>query len=185
MLGPILIVIAALIIVFLIIVALQASSFRVARSATINAPAPAVFALVNDLHKWQAWSPYEKDPAMKKTFEGPPAGTGAAFAWNGNKDVGEGRTTIVESRPNELIRLKLEFVRPFTCTNTAEFAFEPRGDGTEVTWSLSGEKNFMSKAVCMFMNMDKMVGGDFEKGLAKLKSVVESSPAATATAAAR
>ena len=185
MLTKTLLVIAALIVVFLIVVALQPSSFRVARTATISAPAFAVFAQVNDFHKWQAWSPYEKDPAMKKTFEGPPAGTGASYAWSGNSEVGEGRSTITDSRPNERITIKLEFVRPFAGTNTAEFGFTPKGDQTEVTWSLAGHKNFMSKAVCMFMDMDKMVGGDFEKGLGKLKSVVESTNNTAAAAVAR
>ena len=186
MLAKTLIVIAALIAVFVIVVALQPSTFHVARTATISAPASTVFAQVNDFHKWHAWSPYEKDPAMKKTFEGPPAGTGASYAWSGNNDVGEGRSTITDSRPNERITIKLEFVRPFAATNTAEFTFKPKGDQTEVTWSLSGNKNFMSKAVCMFMNMDNMVGGDFEKGLANLKTVAESthkSPTAAATVA--
>src|SRR5687767_2727578 len=122
--------------------------------------------------------------AMKKTFEGPPAGTGASYAWSGNNQVGEGRSTITGSRPNERITIRLEFVRPFAGTNTAEFTFTPRGPGgerTEVTWALAGNKNFMSKAVCMFMSLDKMCGGDFEKGLAKLKTVVESRAAATTT----
>ena len=182
MLTKILLVLAALIVVFLIVVALQPASFLVARSATINAPASAVFAEVNDFHRWHKWSPYEKDPNMKKTFEGPPAGTGASYAWSGNNEVGEGRSTITDGRPNQRITIKLEFIRPFAATNTAEFTFTPKGDQTEVTWSLSGNKNFMSKAVCMFMNMDKMVGGDFEKGLANLKTVVESAHNAPAAA---
>jgi hypothetical protein len=185
MLTKTLLVIAALVVVFLIVVALQPSTFRVTRTATISAPAPAVFAQVNDFHKWEAWSPYEKDPAMKKTFEGPPAGIGASYAWSGNNEVGEGRSTITDSRTNERITIKLEFVRPFACTNTAEFTFTPKADQTEVTWSLTGHKNFMSKAVCMFMDMDKMVGGDFEKGLAKLKTDAESTNAPTAAASLR
>jgi uncharacterized protein YndB with AHSA1/START domain len=181
-----LIVVAALAIVFLVIVALQPSRFRVARSAVIDAPAATVFGHVNDFRKWEAWSPYEgRDPAMKKTFEGPPAGTGASYAWSGNNQVGEGRSTITDSRPNERITIRLEFIRPFAATNTAEFTFKPQQGGrTEVTWALSGDKNFMSKAVCMFMNMDKMVGGDFEKGLAKLKAVAEAAPAAAPAATA-
>jgi uncharacterized protein YndB with AHSA1/START domain len=159
---------------FLIIVAMQPAEFRVERSATISAPASAVFAQVNDLHKWAAWSPYEnRDPAMQRTFEGEPSGPGAIYKWSGNSEVGEGSMTIIESHPNERILIKLEFIKPFAATNTAEFTFEPQGDQTVVTWSLSGENNFISKAICMFMDMDKMVGGDFEQGLAKLKSVVE------------
>jgi Polyketide cyclase / dehydrase and lipid transport len=114
------------------------------------------------------------DPAVKTTFEGPPAGTGAAFTWAGNNQVGEGRMTITESRPNELIRFKLDFVKPFSGTSTAEFTFKPEGNQTAVTWSLSGKKNFISKAISVFMSMDKMIGGLFEKGLADLKSISES-----------
>jgi hypothetical protein len=132
-----------------------------------------VFAQVNDFHKWAAWSPYERDPAMRKTFAGAPAGAGAIYEWAGNKEVGEGRSTITESRPHELIRIKLEFMKPFRATHTAEFAFKPVGDRTEVTWSLAGRNSFVTKAVCLFMDMDRMVGGDFEKGLAQMKSVAE------------
>ena len=182
MLTNILIIVGALIAVFLVIVALQPSAFRVARSAVIDAPAGEVFPHVNDLHNWQDWSPYEgRDPAMKRTFEGPRAGTGASYAWSGNNQVGQGRMTITESRSNERITIRLEFLKPFKCTNTAEFLFKPQGERTEVTWALCGNKSFMSKAFCMVMSMDKMVGGDFEKGLAKLKSVVESAPVAAAT----
>jgi hypothetical protein len=161
--------------VFAVIVAMRPSDFRVERSAVVSAPAPVVFAQVNDLHNWDAWSPFAKlDPAAKQTFEGPRAGTGAALAWAGNRQAGEGRMTITESRPYELIRFKLDFVKPFAVTNTAEFTFTSWGDQTAVTWSMSGRQNFMAKAFCMFMSMDKMVGGEFEKGLAQMKSVAES-----------
>ena len=166
-----------IVVVFVAIVAMQPSEFRVARTTTIAAPAPVVFAEVNDFHKWRAWSPYEKlDPAMKKTYEGPPAGTGASYSWAGNSHAGEGRATITESRPNELVRIKLDFVKPFEGTAFAEFTFKPEGDRTVVEWSLVGNNNFVSKAVHLFMNMDKMVGGQFEDGLAELKSVVEAAP---------
>ena len=168
---------AVIVVAFVGIVAVQPSEFRVARAATISAPASAVFAQVNDFHNWEAWSPWAKlDPAMEQTFEGSPAGTGAVYAWSGNKQVGEGRTTITESRPGELIRIKLEFVKPFTATNTTEFTFKPEGNQTLVTWSMSGKNNFMSKAVGLFMNCEKMVGGQFEQGLAQMKSVVEAAP---------
>ena len=161
--------------VFAVVVAMRPSDFRVERSAVVSAPAPVVFAQVNDLHNWDAWSPFAKlDPAAKQTFEGPRAGTGAALAWAGNRQAGEGRMTITESRPYELIRFRLDFVKPFAVTNTAEFTFTPRGVQTAVTWSMSGRQNFMAKAFCMFMSMDKMVGGEFEKGLAQMKSVAES-----------
>lgn len=174
MLKIVLIAIAVIVVVFLAVVAMQPSDFRVVRSATIAAPAPAVFAQVNELRKWEAWSPWaKKDPQMKQTYEGAPAGTGAITAWAGNHEVGEGRMTIVESRPGELIRFKLEFFKPFTATNTAEFAFRPEGNQTVVTWSMSGQKNFIAKALHLFMDMDKMIGGDFEAGLANLKAVTE------------
>jgi uncharacterized protein YndB with AHSA1/START domain len=153
---------------------MQPADFRVTRTATIAAPAAAVFAQVNDFHNWQAWSPWEKmDPAMKRTYEGAPVGRGAIYAWVGNKEVGEGRMTVTESRPNELIRIKLEFVKPFRATNVAEFSFEPRGDQTAVTWTMTGEKNFLTKAIHLFMNIDRMVGGSFETGLAQMKALVE------------
>jgi len=177
MLEIILISLAVIVIVFVVIVALQPSEFRVARSTTISAPPAAVFAQVNDFHKWEAWNPWGKiDPAMKQAYEGAPAGIGAIYTWTGNKEVGEGRMTITESRPSELIRITLEFFKPFAATNTAEFTFKPEGNQTAVTWSMFGEKNFMAKAIHLFMSMDKMIGGQFEKGLADMKSIVEAAP---------
>src|SRR5881296_1615480 len=113
---------------------------------------------------------------MKQTYEGAPAGTGAIYAWAGNNEVGEGRMTLTESRPSDLIRIKLEFMKPFASTCATEFTFKPEGKQTAVAWSMSGENNFVAKAFCLFMNMDKTVGGDFEKGLAQLKSVAETAP---------
>jgi Polyketide cyclase / dehydrase and lipid transport len=177
MLKIILISLAAIVVGFVVIVALQPSEFRVARSATISAPPSAVFAQVNDFHKWEAWNPWGKiDPAMKPTYEGAPAGTGAIYTWAGNNEVGEGRMTITESRPSDLIRIKLEFFKPFAGNSIAEFTFKPEGNQTAVTWSMTGQKNFMAKAIHLFMNMDKMIGGQFEKGLVEMKSVVEASP---------
>lgn len=174
MLYIVLAVVAALVIIFLIVVATRPADFRIERRATISAPAAVVFDQVNDFRNWGAWSPWAKlDPAMKETYDGPPAGTGSHYAWVGNKKVGEGAMTILESRPGELVRIKLEFLKPFAATNTAEFVFAPEGDGTTVTWSMTGKNNFVSKAFCLFMDMDKMVGGDFEKGLAAMKTVAE------------
>jgi len=174
MLIYILLAVAVIIVVFVAIVAMRPSDFRIARSATMSAPAPAVFAQVNDFHKWDAWSPWAKlDPAAKNTFEGAPAGAGAVFKWSGNRQVGEGQMTLTESRPNDLIRIKLDFVRPFKATNFAEFTFQPNGNQTLVTWSMTGKNNFMFKSFGLFMNMDKMLGGEFEKGLASMKAVVE------------
>jgi hypothetical protein len=176
MLGNILIAVAGVVGAFGVLVARRPSEFRVSRSTTIAAPASSVFAQVNDFHHWEAWSPWAKlDPTMKQTYEGAPAGTGAIYAWSGNKNVGEGRMTLTESRPNELIRIHLEFFKPFRAVNTTEFSFMPEGDQTVVTWSMAGKNNFMAKAVHLFMNMDKMVGGQFEKGLAAMKSTVEGS----------
>jgi hypothetical protein len=170
--------VAAVIVVFLIVVALQPSDFRIERSATMRAPAPAAFAQVNDFQNWQAWSPWEKvDPALKRQYEGPKAGTGAVYAWQGNKDVGEGRMTIMESRPAELVRIKLEFFKPFAATNTAEFSFKPAGaDTTAVTWSMAGQNTFLSKAISLFIDMDRMVGGMFDQGLTQMKAIVERRP---------
>jgi len=174
MLTNILIVLAVVVVVFVVIVAMRPSEFRVERSAAMSAPAPAVFAWVNDLHKWQEFSPWAKlDPAAKATFSGSSDGVGAVFEWAGNKQVGEGRMTIIESRPNELIRFRLDFLKPFAATNTAEFTFKPDGDQTVVTWSMTGKNNFMFKAVGLFMNCDKIVGAQFDQGLANLKGLVD------------
>ena len=177
MLKIILITVAVIISVLAVVVALQPAEFRVARSATVSAPAQVVYAQVEDLRKWQAWNPWQKiDPAMKLTFAGPATGPGASYSWVGNNQVGEGRLTIIESRPNDLVRIKLEFMKPFAATNTAEFTFKPEGDKTAVTWSMQGNNNFIAKALHLVMNMDKMVGGQFEKGLADMKLVAEAAP---------
>jgi len=175
MLKKVLLGIVGVIGIFLIVVALQPSEFKVTRSATIAAPASTVFAQVNDFHQWPAWSPWEKmDPTMKRTYDGAASGNGAGYGWVGNDKVGEGRMTITESRAPELIKIKLEFLKPFAATNAVEFSLKPEGAQTSVTWAMSGEKNFMMKGFCLFMDMDKHVGGDFERGLANLKTVLES-----------
>jgi Polyketide cyclase / dehydrase and lipid transport len=174
MLMPILIAIAAIIVVFVIVVAMRPDDFRVTRTATMSAPPAMVFAQVNDFHKWEAWSPWAKlDPACKNSYEGSAAGTGAIFSWSGNNKVGEGRMTTLESRSNNLIRIKIQFLRPFKAINTAEFTFQAQGNQTVVRWDMFGKNNFMSKAFGLFVNFDKLVGGDFEKGLASLKSIAE------------
>jgi Polyketide cyclase / dehydrase and lipid transport len=174
MLKKIFIGIAVILVAFVVIVALQPSDFRIVRSINISAPPAAVFAQVNDFHNWEAWSPWAKlDPAAKATFEGPSAGKGAIFRWAGNEEVGEGSMMITESLPSDLIRIKLDFLKPFEATNNAEFTFKPEGNQTAVTWSMEGQNNFIAKAFCLFMNMDKMVGGQFDKGLASMKSVAE------------
>jgi uncharacterized protein YndB with AHSA1/START domain len=178
MLKFILIGFAAVIAIFLIVAALQPTDFRITRAATISAPASAVFEQINDFHKWNNWSPWAKlDPNAKNTFEGPPAGVGASFAWVGNNEVGEGKMTITESKPNELVMMKLEFIKPFAATNTTEFTFKPEGDQTTVKWSMAGKNNFIGKCISVVMNCDKMVGGQFEQGFANLKAIVEKKPA--------
>ncbi len=167
-------VIAIIIAAFAVYVALQPAEFRIERTATIAAAPADVFAQVNDLHNWQAWSPWAKlDPQAKVAFEGAPAGQGAVFTWSGNDDVGEGRMTLAESRPNELVRIDVAFVKPFEGGNVSEFAFKPDGQQTAVTWTMSGRNGFIGKAMCLFVDMNKMLGGDMEKGLAQMKAVAE------------
>lgn len=173
MLKKILLVLLAVIVIVLIVVALQPADFRVSRTAVIAAPPAAVFEQINDFHKWDAWSPWAKlDPNAKNGFEGPASGVGAKFTWSGNDEVGEGAMTITGSKPHESVVMNLEFTRPFKATNVAEFTLKPEGGGTSVTWSMSGRNGFMAKAVGLFMNFDKMLGGQFEKGLENLKAVV-------------
>jgi uncharacterized protein YndB with AHSA1/START domain len=174
LLRKILLTLVVIIAILAIIIALQPADYLVQRSATIAAPPPVVFAQVNDFHNWEAWSPWAKlDPTAKNSFEGPPAGAGSIFRWSGNDKVGEGLMTILESQPNDRIKIKLDFIRPFTDTANTDFTFKPQGDQTTVTWSMTGHRNFIAKAVCLFMNIDKTVGGDFEKGLAQIKATAE------------
>lgn len=168
------VVIVLIVVIFCVVVALQPAHYHVERTATINAPAPVVFAQVNDFHKWDAWSPWAKlDPAMKQTYGGALSGTGAMYSWTGNDQVGEGKMTITESRPSDLIKIKLEFIKPWTTTNATNFTFISQGTQTNVKWTMDGDNNFVGKAFGLFMNMDKMVGGDFEKGLAQMKTIAE------------
>lgn len=160
---------------FSIVVAMQPTEFRVVRTATIAAPPAVVFDQVNDFHNWDAWSPWAKlDPDAKNSFEGSEKGEGAIFMWSGNDKIGEGKMTLTQSKPDELIKIKLEFIRPFEDQSDVEFTFEPKEKQTLVTWSMAGQnKDFMSKAFCLVMNMDKMLGSDFEKGLASMKTIAE------------
>ena len=174
MIIKILIALVAIIAIFAVFVSMQPAEFRIARSTTISAPPAALFARVNDLHAFQEWNPYaKKDPAMKQSWEGPTAGPGAIYRWSGNAEIGEGSMKILESRPNELVRLELAFLKPFQATNTVDFTFVPAGEQTTVTWSMTGTNGFMAKAASLLMDMDKMVGGDFEKGLADMKALAE------------
>jgi Polyketide cyclase / dehydrase and lipid transport len=174
MLTYILIGLAVLLAGFLIAAARQPDDLRVSRSITISAPAELAFAQINDLRKWQEMSPYATDdPAAKYTFGGPAAGVGASVDWAGNAKIGTGRMTITESRPSELVRFKFEFFKPWYCTNTTDFIFRSTGPGTEVTWAMSMKNNFIAKASGLVMNMDKLMGENFEAGLVNLKNLAE------------
>ncbi len=174
MIPYILVGVLVIILLFVIIVAMRPAEFTYVRSAKIPAPPEKVFPHVNDLHKWEKWSPWAKlDPSAKNAYSGPEAGVGATMAWTGNNKVGAGKMTIIESRPTDRIRIRLEFLKPMKATHTAEFTFQPEGNQTLMTWAMSGRNNFMGKAFGMLVNCDKMIGGQFEQGLASLKSVIE------------
>jgi uncharacterized protein YndB with AHSA1/START domain len=166
-------------------IATRPGEFRISRSRTLAAPPDVVYAYVNDFHNWPEWSPWDKlDPAMKKEIAGAPSGPGATYYWVGNDSVGEGRLTITDSRAPQSVTMRLEFIKPWTATNTALFDFAPNGSGTNVTWTMTGHNDFMAKAFGLFMDMDKMVGPDFEKGLANLDAATAMAvkPAAPAPA---
>jgi hypothetical protein len=148
--------------------------FRVQRTASIKAPPEKIFPLINDFRSWGSWSPYEhKDPAMKKTYSGASAGKGAVYAWDGDKNVGSGRIEIADTAPPNKVMIKLDMVKPFAAHNNVEFRLEPRGDTTDVTWAMNGQTPYMAKILHVFLDMDRMVGQDFEAGLASLKTIAE------------
>jgi hypothetical protein len=148
--------------------------FRVQRAAAIKAPPEKVFALINDFQSWGSWSPYEtKDPAMKKTFSGAKTGKGAIYEWDGDKNVGKGRITITDTSPASHIAIALDMFKPFEAHNIVNFMMASAGDTTHVTWAMEGRTPFFAKIMHVFMDMDKMVGGDFETGLANLKAIAE------------
>ena len=158
----------------LTLASLKPDVFMVTRSTRMNAAADTIYPHINDLRRWQAWSPYEKkDPNMQRTFSGPTSGKGAAYAWDGNKNVGAGSMVIIESLPPSKIGIRLDFLRPFAAQNAAQFLLEPEGSGTRVTWEMSGAATLVSKIMGTVMNMDKMIGTDFEVGLENLKKTVE------------
>lgn len=162
--------------VLLVAVAVQPSEFRVERSITIAAPPSVPYGLVEDFRAWNKWSPWEElDPNMKREYSGAPKGAGAQYAWVGQDEVGEGRMTIERAAEERELEIKLEFIKPFPATNDTVFTFAPEASGTKVNWAMSGKNDFLGKAFCLFMDMDKMVGGDFEKGLEKLKTLSEKS----------
>jgi hypothetical protein len=176
MLRWILIGIAAVIAAFVVVVALQPSEFHLARTATVEAPADAVFAQVNDLKKWEKWSPWAKiDPNVKMTYEGPSEGAGTMASWSGNSEVGEGKMTLVESRPGELVKVNVDMVKPMEGSSRSEFTFKPDGDKTAVTWHMSAHHNFLQKAMCLVMNGKKMMREMMDEGLSKMNTAAKSS----------
>jgi Polyketide cyclase / dehydrase and lipid transport len=174
MLRNILIAIAAALVVLLVVIATRPSTYRVSRSTTIAAPPAVVYAQIVDFHRWEAWSPWAKiDPTMKTTFTGPASGPGAAYAWSGEGKAGEGKMLITGAKPDAEVNIKLDFIKPFEATCATGFELAPSAGGTNVTWSMSGENNFMMKAFSMVHDMDSEVGKDFDKGLLQLKAVSE------------
>lgn len=173
MLPMIIATVAVVVIGFLAFVATRPGSFVYTRSRVIAAPPAALFEQTNDLKKFQDWNPWAKlDPQCVFTYSGPATGVGSSYHWKGNRKVGEGRMTIIESTPHSRIRARLEFIKPFAATNTAEFTFKPEDSGTLVTWSMSGENIFMAKLMGVFVDFDKMVANDFAKGLNSLAALV-------------
>ena len=167
------IIIALLIAAVLIYASTKPDTFRLERSTSIKASPEKISAYLTDFKQWAAWSPWEeKDPAMKRTYSGAASGIGAVYDWTGNKNVGTGRMEVLDVQPQKVM-IKLDFFAPFEAHNTTEYVLAPQGDSTKLTWAMFGPSNYMSKVMSVFMNMDKMVGPDFEAGLAKLKAAAE------------
>jgi len=175
MLKTLALAVVVLIAAVLLFAATRPDSFRVQRSLSIAAPPAKIFSLINDLHAFQTWSPYEKkDPAMKRTHSGPASGPGASYAWDGNKEIGVGSMQITEAVAPDRVTMKLDFLQPFEAHNIVDFTLVPNGYGsTEVTWALHGPSPFVSKLMGLVFDMDKMVGRDFDEGLASLKALAE------------
>jgi len=174
MFKTIAIVVVVLLAAILIFAATTPDTFRVQRATSIKAPPEKIFPLINDLHSWGAWSPWEKmDPAMKRTFSGAASGKGAVYEWEGNHEVGKGRMEIMESSPPSKVVIKLDFIKPFEAHNIAEFTLESKGDSTNVTWAMHGPNPYIAKVIHIFFSMDSMVGKQFEAGLANLKTIAE------------
>jgi carbon monoxide dehydrogenase subunit G len=168
------VVLAIAIAILLILAATKPDTFTVQRATAVKAPPETIFPLINDFRQWGTWSPYEtKDPAMKRSYSGAASGNGAVYAWQGNKNVGSGRMEILDSSAPSKIVIKLDFFAPFEGHNTAEFTMLPQGDVTNVTWLMHGPVPFMAKIMHVLMNIDRMVGKDFEVGLANLKRLTE------------
>ena len=165
--------ILAAVVVLAAVIATRPAAFEIQRTATITAPAEVVFGQITDLHRWAAWNPFEKgDPSMKLTYLGAPSGVGAGYHYVSER-TGEGRMTVTDVTPNRRVAVKAEFIKPFAATNEIEFTLQPAGNGVAITWAMRGNNNFLGKAISLFVSMDKMVGTQFEKGLADLKQVAE------------
>jgi len=175
MIAPI--VFGILVVIFFLLgigVGMRPNIVRYERSLDMNVPPQAVFPLVNDFTQWRQWSPWEeKDPNMERNYAVPAAGVGASYSWSGDKNVGAGRMTITESVANEYIVLKLEFLRPMVATHETRFTFTPTPAGTKVNWSMTGKNHFISKLFSLFIDFDKMIGADFEKGLASMNAAAQ------------
>lgn len=185
MLKKIGLAVAALIATVATVVASRPAHYKVARSTVVLAPAAAVYAQVADFHRWEKWSPWEKlDSGMQKVYSGADGAPGAAYAWKGNDKVGEGRMTLLDARPGA-IAIRLEFVKPFASSCATGFQLSPDGGGTRVTWTMEGDNDFIGKAFTLFLDMDKMIGGDFERGLASLKALAEADQPAAVPAVSR
>jgi uncharacterized protein YndB with AHSA1/START domain len=174
MFKKIVLVVVLIVAVILIIAAFKPSNFTVQRTATIQAPPEKVFPLINDYHNWPAWSPWEKlDPSMKRSLSGPPSGTGAVYEWEGNSKAGQGRMEITESVPSSKVGIRLDFIKPMEGHDNVQFNLQPNGNSTTVTWTMSGPVSYPAKVMTVFVSMDKMIGGDFETGLANMKAAAE------------
>ena len=174
MLEIVALVVVLLVAAVLIFAATKPDAFRIERAASIKAPPEKIFPLINDFHLWVSWSPWENlDPALKRTYSGAANGKGAAYAWEGNSKVGAGRMEVMESVPPSKITIKLDFIKPFEGHNTAEFTLAPQGGTTTITWAMCGPSPYLSKLMGLVFNMDRMIGGQFEQGLASLKALAE------------
>ena len=187
MLKKIGLALAALVAALAIFVATRPAHYTVSRQVSIDAPASVVYAQLADFRRWEVWSPWEKlDPSMQKVYSGAPGVEGQSYAWRGNDKVGEGRMTLVSARPTKALALRLEFIEPFAGESATAFQIEDRGAAAQVTWTMDGDNDFLGKLFCVFMDMDKIIGGDFERGLASLRTVsmaeAARSPSAQATA---
>jgi uncharacterized protein YndB with AHSA1/START domain len=179
-LGILIGILLVIVLVVLVVAATRPGGFRVERTTKVQAPPERLFALLNDFHQWSSWSPWEKlDPAMARSHGGAASGKGAIYEWKGNRKVGQGRMEITESVPTSKITIQLDFLEPFQAHNIAEFTLQAQGETTSLTWAMICHRNFMMKVMSIFMDMDRMIGKDFETGLANLRSLVETGAVAS------